>query len=374
MDFEEYAAKPLLAAAGIATPRGETVTTPDEAAAAAESLGPVVVKAQVPAGKRGKAGGIRPADDAASARSAASEILGMAIGGHTVERLLVEERADIARELYAAVLNDTASKGPLVLFSTLGGMDIEEAAAQDADAVRRHAIDIRHGLDPAAAGNILDGLDLGEATEAVADVLARLYDVWRSRDAELVEINPLAITGDGRVVALDCKFTLDDLSKARHDDIVGAGVPDTLTELEARGRDLGLTYIELDGEIGILANGAGLTMTTMDAVRHYGGAPANFLEIGGQSYTKATPALDLVLSNPKVRSLVVNFCGAFARTDVMTEGVVNAWEELEPDVPVFFSIHGTGSKEAVPIVRERLKMEPFPTMDEAVRAAIEAAK
>ena len=374
MDFEEYAAKPLLAAAGIAIPRGETVTTPDEAAAAAESLGPVVVKAQVPAGKRGKAGGIRPADDAASAKSAASEILGMAIGGHTVERLLVEERADIARELYAAVLNDTASKGPLVLFSTLGGMDIEEAAAQDADAVRRHAIDIRHGLDPAAAGNVLDGLDLGEAAEAVADVLARLYDVWRSRDAELVEINPLAITGDGRVVALDCKFTLDDLSRARHEDIVGTGVPDTLTELEARGRDLGLTYIELDGEIGILANGAGLTMTTMDAVRHYGGAPANFLEIGGQSYTKATPALDLVLSNPKVRSLVVNFCGAFARTDVMTEGVVNAWEELEPDVPVFFSIHGTGSKEAVPIVRERLKMEPFPTMDEAVRAAIAAAK
>ena len=374
MDFEEYAAKPLLAAAGIAIPRGETVTTPDEAAAAAESLGPVVVKAQVPAGKRGKAGGIRPADDAASARSAASEILGMAIGGHTVERLLVEERADLTRELYAAVLNDTASKGPLVLFSTLGGMDIEEAAAQDADAVRRHAIDIRHGLDPAAAGNVLDGLDLGEATEAVADVLVRLYGVWRSRDAELVEINPLAITGDGRVVALDCKFTLDDLSKARHEDIVGAGVPDTLTELEARGRDLGLTYIELDGEIGILANGAGLTMTTMDAVRHYGGAPANFLEIGGQSYTKATPALDLVLSNPKVRSLVVNFCGAFAHTDVMTEGVVNAWEELEPDVPVFFSIHGTGSKEAVPIVRERLKMEPFPTMDEAVRAAIAAAK
>ncbi len=374
MDFEEYAAKPLLAAAGIAIPRGETVTTPDEAAAAAESLGPVVVKAQVPAGKRGKAGGIRPADDAASARSAASEILGMAIGGHTVERLLVEERADIARELYAAVLNDTASKGPLVLFSTLGGMDVEEAAAQDADAVRRHAIDIRHGLDPAAAGNILDCLDLGEATEAVADVLVRLYDVWRSRDAELVEINPLAITGDGRIVALDCKFTLDDLSKVRHEDIVGSGVPDTLTELEARGRDLGLTYIELDGEIGILANGAGLTMTTMDAVRHYGGAPANFLEIGGQSYTKATPALDLVLSNPKVRSLVVNFCGAFARTDVMTEGVVNAWEELKPDVPVFFSIHGTGSKEAVPIVRERLKMEPFPTMDEAVRAAIAAAK
>ena len=373
MDFEEYAAKPLLAAAGIAIPRGEAVTTAAEAAAVAKALGPAVVKAQVPTGKRGKAGGIKAADDAAGAEAVARDILGMTIGDHTVERLLVEERADIARELYAAVLNDTASKGPLVLFSTLGGMDIEEAAAQDASAVRRQTVDIRTGFDSAAAARLVDGLDLGAAADAVTDVLVRLYDVWRSRDAELVEINPLAITGDGSVVALDCKFTLDDLSKARHEDIAEAGVPDKLTDLEAKGRELGLTYIELDGEIGILANGAGLTMTTMDAVRHYGGTPANFLEIGGQSYTKATPALDLVLSNPKVKTLVVNFCGAFARTDVMTEGVVKAWEELKPDIPVFFSIHGTGSKEAIPIVRERLKMEPYPTMDDAVKAAIAAA-
>ena len=373
MDFEEYAAKPLLAAAGIAIPRGEAVTTAAEAAAVAKALGPVVVKAQVPTGKRGKAGGIKAADDAAGAEAVARDILGMTIGDHTVERLLVEERADIARELYAAVLNDTASKGPLVLFSTLGGMDIEEAAAQDASAVRRQTVDIRTGFDSAAAARLVDGLDLGAAADAVTDVLVRLYDVWRSRDAELVEINPLAITGDGSVVALDCKFTLDDLSKARHEDIAEAGVPDKLTDLEAKSRELGLTYIELDGEIGILANGAGLTMTTMDAVRHYGGTPANFLEIGGQSYTKATPALDLVLSNPKVKTLVVNFCGAFARTDVMTEGVVKAWEELKPDIPVFFSIHGTGSKEAIPIVRERLKMEPYPTMDDAVKAAIAAA-
>ena len=374
MDFEEYAAKPLLAAAGIAIPRGKAVSTPDEAARAAESLGPVVVKAQVPTGKRGKAGGIKTADDAASAEAAARAILGMRIGEHTVERLLVEERADIARELYAAVLNDTDSKGPLVLFSTLGGMDIEEAAAQDANAVRRHPVDIHAGLDTEGAKQVLQGLGLGASEDAVADVLVRLYDVWRSRDAELVEINPLVITGDGRVVALDCKFTLDDLSKTRQADIAELGVPDKLTDLELKARELGLTFIELDGEIGILANGAGLTMTTMDAVSHYGGRPANFLEIGGQSYTKAVPALDLVLSNPKVKTLVVNFCGAFARTDVMTEGVVKAWEELKPSIPVFFSIHGTGSKEAIPIVRERLKLEPFPTMDDAVKAAIAAAK
>ena len=329
MDFEEYAAKPLLAAAGIAIPRGKIATTPEEAAEAARSLGSVVVKAQVPTGKRGKAGGIKPADDPTGAEAAARDILGMMIGEHIVERVLVEEQADISRELYAAVLNDTASKGPLVLFSTLGGMDIEEAAAQDADAVRRHTVDIRQGLDSAGAADILEGLDLGGANEAVADLLVRLYDVWRSRDAELVEINPLAVTTGGRLVALDCKFVLDDLSKARQEGIADAGVPDNLTDLEARGRELGLTYIELDGEIGILANGAGLTMTTMDAVRHYGGNPANFLEIGGQSYTLATPALDLVLSNPKIRTLVVNFCGAFARTDVMTEGVVSAWEKLK---------------------------------------------
>ena len=374
MDFEEYAAKPLLAAAGIAIPHGRIATTPEGAREAANSLGPVVVKAQVPTGKRGKAGGIKPANDPTGAEAAARDILGMMIGEHIVERVLVEEQADISHELYAAVLNDTASKGPMVLFSTLGGMDIEEAAAQDPKAVRRHIVNIQQGLDLSSAAAILESLDLGGMNEAVADVLVRLYDLWRSRDAELVEINPLAITTDRQVVALDCKFTLDDLSKARQEDITDAGVPDQLTELEARGRGLGLTYIELDGDIGILANGAGLTMTTMDAVRHYGGNPANFLEIGGQSYTLATPALDLVLSNSKVKALVVNFCGAFARTDVMTEGVVNAWEELKPDIPVFFSIHGTGSKEAVPIVRQRLKMEPFPTMDEAVQAAIEAAK
>jgi succinyl-CoA synthetase beta subunit len=371
MNFEEFAAKPLLAEAGITIPRGHVATSAEETAEIAREIGKAVVKAQVPTGKRGKSGGIALVDDPGSAAEAARRILGMDIGGNRVERVLVEEQVPIARELYAAVLND---KGPLVLFSTLGGMDIEEAAAQDAAAVRRLSVDVRSGLTPDAARGMLDGLGLDAATDAVADVLVRLYDVWRRRDAELIEINPLAILADGRLVALDCKYTLDDLAKTRQADIVDLGVPDKLTELEQRGRELGLTFIELDGDVGILANGAGLTMTTMDAVRHYGGDPANFLEIGGQSYTKATPALDLVLSNPKVKSLVVNFCGAFARTDVMTEGVVKAWEELKPKIPVFFSIHGTGSREAVPIVRNRLGLEPFETMDQAVRAAIEAAK
>ena len=374
MDFEEYASKQLLVAGGIAIPRGQLATTPQDAAAIAESLGPVVVKAQVPRGKRGKAGGIVLASDAVQCKLAAHNILGMKFGQHSVERVLVEEQIDISLELYAAVFTDAASKGPSILFSTRGGIDIEEAALEDTDAVCRFVVDIRKGLDSTGAAAILEGFDLGDARIPVADVLVRLYELWHSRDAELVEINPLAVTDKGRVVALDCKFTLDDLSMSRQDEIVGAGIPEILTDLEARGRELDLTYIELDGEIGILANGAGLTMTTMDAVHYYGGNPANFLEIGGQSYTLAAPALDLVLSNPKVKALVINFCGAFARTDVMTEGVVRAWEELEPNIPLFFSIHGTGSNEAIPIVRERMKMEPFVTMDNAVQAAIESAR
>ncbi len=374
MNFEEHVAKPLLAAAGIAVPRGRCVTTADEAAEAARDLGPVVIKAQVPAGKRGKAGGIKPADSADEARTAATRILGMDIGGHRVECLLVEERLPIAREYYAAVLNDPPSKGPLVLFSTLGGMDIEEAARTDPDRVRRATADIRTGFDRAAAESMLKDLDLGDGAAGVADVLVRLYAAYRGNDAELLEINPLAVAQAGGLVALDCKFVLDDSGVKRQPDIAPKGTPERLTGLETRGRELGLRYIELDGDVGVLANGAGLTMTTMDVVRHHGGRPANFLEIGGEAYTQAKPALELVLANPEVKSVVINFCGAFARTDVMAEGVIDALDELEPAVGIFFSVHGTGEKEAVAMLRERLGVEPFDTMDEAIQAAVEAAR
>ena len=372
MNFEEHAAKPLLAAAGIDVPRGRCVTTADEAAEAARDLGPVIIKAQVPTGKRGKAGGIRPADGADEARTAAAAILGMDIAGHRVERILVEERARIAREYYAAVLNDPPSKGPLVLFSTLGGMDIEEAARTDPARVRRATVDIRAGFDRAAAQSMLEDLDLGDEAAAVADVLVRLYAAYRGNDAELLEINPLAVTEAGGLVALDCKFALDDSGVKRQPDIAPRGTPERLTGLEARGQELGLRYIELDGDVGVLANGAGLTMTTMDVIVHHGGVPANFLEIGGEAYTKAKPALELVLDNPNVKSLVVNFCGAFARTDVMIEGVIDAWQALAPAVPVFFSVHGTGAEEAVAMLESRLGVTPYPNMDEAIVAAIAA--
>jgi succinyl-CoA synthetase beta subunit len=375
VNFEEHAAKPLLAAGGIAVPDGECVSAPDAAAAAAETFGAVIVKAQAPTGKRGKAGGVRPADTPEEARAAAADILGMQIGEHRVKRVLVEGRAAIAKEYYAAVLNDSASKGPMVLFSTLGGMDVEEAAERDPEALRHGPVDIRQGFTLADGKSLLGGGLLPEPERAaVAEVLSRLYDVYRVNDAELLEINPLAVTAEGTLLALDCKFVLDDSAVKRREALAAQGSPERLSDLEARGQEIGIKYIALDGDVGIMANGAGLTMTTMDVVRHYGGRPANFMEIGGEAYTKATDALQLVLSNPKIKSLVVNFCGAFARTDVMTAGIVQAWETLQPDLPVFFSIHGTGDVEARALLRERLGIEPCETMNIACQAAAEAAR
>ena len=375
MNFEEHAAKPLLQAAGIAVPRGRLARSAGEArAAAAEIGGPVVVKAQVPTGKRGKAGGIRAADTARHAAEAAEAILGMDIAGHHVESVLVEERAAIVAEYYAAVLNDAASRGPLVMFSSEGGMDIEEVAASMPDRLRRAPVDIALGLDVEAARAMLKGLGLGDDEAPVADTLVALYRAYRDNDAELMEVNPLARLEDGRLVALDCKFTLDDSGIKRCEALAGRGSPERLTGLEERGRSLGLKYIELDGDIGVLANGAGLTMTTMDVITHHGGRPANFLEIGGEAYTKAKPALQLVLDNPRVKCLVVNFCGAFARTDVMTGGVLDAWDSLAPTVPVFFSVHGTGSAQARAMLRERLGVTPYETMDDAIAAAVAAVR
>ncbi len=375
MNFEEHAAKALvLAPAGIAVPRGILCVSAKEAAAAAAQIGPCVVKAQVPTGKRGKAGGIKLANTPAEAGQVAGQIIGMTIGDYKVERVLIEEQAKIAREFYAAVLNDTQARKPLILFSTEGGMDIEEIAAAKPQAIRRLLVDIDGKPSPDDIAGMLKGLDLGPAQAQVADILVKLHAAYRARDAELLEINPLAVLGDGRVVALDCKFTLDDAALYRQPELAAHGSLGAMTELERRGAAAGLKLIQLDGNVGVLANGAGLTMTTMDVIRHFGGRPANFLEIGGEAYTKSEIALDLVLSNPGVKSLVINFCGAFARTDVMADGVVKAWHKLKPKVPVFFSIHGTGEVEAVKLVRDQLGIEPYDFMEDAIRQAVKAAQ
>ncbi len=373
MNFEEHAAKPLLAGRGIAIPTGGLAKTPDEAAEIAARIGAVVVKAQVPTGKRGKAGGIKLAATPDEARTHARAIIGMEIAGHHVEQVLIEEQMPIERELYAAVLNDPSSKGPLVMFSTEGGMDIEEVAATAPDKLRRHPVDIRRGFTSADAEALVRGMGLGAAKSKDANTLAKLYAAYAAYDAELMEINPLIVTKDGRVVALDCKFVMDDSAIVRQPVVAPAGTPEKLTGLEAIAKAAGLKYIDLEGEVGVLANGAGLTMTTMDVVRHHGGRPANFLEIGGESYTQAQPALELLLSNPRIKSLVINFCGAFARTDVMTEGVIAAIEALKPKLPIFFSVHGTGDEEAIKLLKDRLGVTPLATMDDASKAAVEAA-
>ncbi len=372
MNFEEFAAKPLLAKAGIRIPGAQVAYTAEEAAAAGEKLGAVVVKAQVPTGKRGKAGGIIVADSAEETKAAAEKILGMDIAGHTVEKVLVEQRAPIANEFYAAILNDAKSKGPLLMFSDQGGMDIEEIAESQPERLRQTAIDVRHGLSADAAKDLVTPLVDASLVDELSGLLVNLYKAYADNDAELMEINPLAVLDDNSLMALDCKFTLDDSAIKRQQQLAESGTPEKLTGRELAAQDLDLKYIDLDGSVGVLANGAGLTMTTMDVITHYEGSPANFLEIGGEAYTKATEALKLMLGNDKIKSLVVNFCGAFARTDVMTEGVINAWQELTPDIPVFFSIHGTGSVEARQMLKDRLGMDSYETMDEAIQAAIKA--
>ena len=304
----------------------------------------------------------------------ANEIIGMKIDGWTVEKVLIECRVSIKHEYYAAVINDHASKSPMLLFSIQGGMDIEEVAANDPDAMQYIPVSIVDGLQQSDVQNMLKKFDLGQIKPSLTEILLRLYDVYRSNDAELVEINPLVVTKDDQVVALDCKFTLDDSAIPRQADLAEKGTAERKIELEARAAEVGLKYIDLEGAVGVLANGAGLTMTTMDVIAHYGGNPANFMEIGGEAYSRGTQALSIVLDNPNIKSLLVNFCGAFARTDVMAEGVINACEELKPDIPIFFTIHGTGEEKAISLVKERLGIDCYDLMDDAVKAAVKAAQ
>lgn len=377
MNLLEHMGKRLLAQAEIPTPRGKVVTDAEGAKLLASKFGgTVVLKSQIPSGKRGKAGAIAFASDPGDAHREAVRLLDMRVAGYSVSELLVEEGVDIAREFYLAVLNDASSKGPLMLFSDAGGMDIEEVNATSPHRVRTATINIRHGLTAEQAEALTSDLDLSPAVRGtLKDLFFRVYDLYRSKDAELIEINPLALTTYGTLLALDAKVTLDPGALNRHEDLQEQ-FADTQrnegTELERRAKELDLQFIELDGDVGVLANGAGLTMTTLDAINVLGGKPANFAEIGGDAYTKAVPALRLVLDNPNVRSLLVNFCGAFARTDVMTGGVITAIKELRPTVPIYFTIHGTGEVEAVRMLRDELGIEPYERMDDAVRAAVAA--
>lgn len=349
MKLTEYQAKQLLAQHGITIPNGQLVTSVDDARAAADALGGrVAVKAQVRSGGRGKAGGIAIVASADEAADAATRLLGSELNGETVNELLVEQAVDIASEKYLSVMIDPSAGRPLLMRSDEGGVEIESMTEG-----------IERTIVPAA------GFD------APDPFTGRVIEAFAALDALLVEINPLAVTTDGTMIALDAKIELDDSAHYRQEH--PPSDPTEGTERERAAAELGLRLIELGGDIAVLANGAGLTMATMDAIVHAGGSPANFLEIGGDAYTKATPALELVLAQPGVRSLLVNFCGAFARCDVMTAGVIEAWTSLEPDIPINFMISGTGQDEARAMVRE-LGHDPHPSMESAVTAAVAAAK
>lgn len=374
MNIPEHVAKAVLAEAGAQVPGGALSTTPESAARTARRLGPVMVKAQVPMGGRGKAGGIRSSRTPDEAYRVAAELIGSRLGGHSVAELLVEELVPTASELYAAVLNHPHGPARRVVLSERGGVDIEETARTDPQLILTLDIDPRLDLQAETARQLAARAAPDAAVPAVADALVRMYRLHRDSDAYLLEVNPLAVTDDGNVVALDCKLVLDDAAAVRQPSLAAAAAPEPLTDLERTAREFGLQFVELEGDIGVIANGAGLTMTTMDVIAHLGGRPANFLEIGGDAYTKARPALELLLAHDGVRSLVVNFCGAFARTDVMIDGLTGAWLELQPDVPAFFTIDGTGSSEARRMLRQRLGVQPYATMDEAIAAAIRSAE
>lgn len=356
MDLDEQLAKELLGDAGIAIPDGRAVATADDAARVATELGgPVVVKPLLLTGRRGKAGLIRFAATPADTRAEAVELLSLS----GVSRLRVERRVRVLRELYLSVSTDRSTRAPRLIYSEKGGVDVESSAGAD---FVHETIDIRHGPRES---------DLTSLPLAVRETFETLYRFYRSIDAELIEINPLGVKDNGELIALDAKLVIDDSALWRHPTL--ALPPFAGTALERRARDVGLYYVELGGSVGVLANGAGLTMATLDAIRFHGGRPANFMEIGGDAYLKATEALTIVLDNSNVRSLLVNLCGAYARTDVMIDGFLDGWRALGPQIPVSFSIHGTGRTRAIARVRDTLHLEPHDRMDDAVKEAVRNA-
>ncbi len=371
MFVDEHSAKQLLAQAGLPVPTGGRASTAEQAVDIARRLQvPVVIKALVPAGGRGHAGGVRFAEEAEAAGSAAAQLLGSVVQGHHVDQLIVEEQIAIAAEFYAAIVTNSSLRCPVLLFSPEGGVHIEQLYAERPAMVLSLPVDLRYPLEPARVQEWL-GRHASEHP-GLAGAFVRLYGLYTTIDAELLEVNPLAWTQAGDLVALDCKLVVDDGALVRHPELSKSEAPGTALERLARTK--GLTYIELDGEVGVLANGAGLTMATMDAIESYGGRPANFLEVGGDAYTKAAAALEIVVSHRQVRSLLINLCGAFARTDIIVEAVVTGWRKIAPSVPVAASVHGTGEERAAHLLRDGLGVEPFETMDDAVIAAVMMAR
>jgi len=371
MDLLEYQGKQLFSKHGVPVPDGRHASSVEQALAAGEELGyPVVVKAQVQIGGRGKAGGIKLAGDASELRQHAEAILGMDIRGLTVNELYVERASDIAEEYYAAIVFDRGAKQPMVMLSRMGGMDVEEIADKDPSAMARLHVDPLVGFRPFHGRRL--AFESGIAADVVRPVgalLERLYEVFVAEDAMLVEVNPLLVTGEREVVALDAKITIDGNALYRHPDSAQFRDPGAEDPQEQMARERGLTYVKLDGNVGILGNGAGLVMSTLDVVAQAGGKPANFLDAGGGSKAEAiVDAVEVILSDPKVTAVLFNIFGGITRCDEVANGLVTAFSRLDVSAPFVVRLDGTNDEEGRRILAEA----ELPNVD-VERTMLEAA-
>ena len=356
MDLYEYQGKQLFARFGIPVSEGKLATSPEEARAAAEELGgQVVVKAQVLTGGRGKAGGIKLADTAAEAEARAGEILGLDIRGHLVRKLWVEKASEIAKEYYLSVTFDRGEKKPLFMLTTEGGVDIEEVAARTPDALARLHVDPLVGFQPWQARWLCftAGIDDPDEQKQVIALIGRLYEAFVGADALLCEVNPLVVTPQGEVKALDSKFTVDDNALFRHADIAEMRDLEASDPQERLAREKGVTYVKLDGDIGILGNGAGLVMSTLDVIDQAGGRPANFCDLGGGGDAQGVvDALGVITTDAQVRAILFNIFGGITRCDEVARGILEALGELTIDLPIVVRLDGTNADEGRAMLAE----------------------
>lgn len=376
MKIHEYQARQLFADCGIPVPEGEVATTPGEAEAIARRIGgPVMVKAQVHVGGRGKAGGIKYAKDSEAAKAAARDILGMDIKGLKVEKLLISAAEEINSEAYIGIILDRATKRPVIMVSPAGGVDIEEVAAKTPELIYRQYVDPVVGLRPYQARNLASKLYRNQQqVRQAAQIIMKLYDLFWSADASLAEINPLITNPRGDVIALDAKINIDDNGLHRQPEIAAMRDLNAEDPAEVEAREADLSFVKLDGTIGCIVNGAGLAMATMDLVKRYGGEPANFLDIGGSSNPrKVVAAMKIILSDPNVQAILINIFGGITRCDDVANGIVAAFEELQPSVPVVVRLTGTNEAAAASILN-KMNLPCADTLDEVVQKAIELAQ
>jgi succinyl-CoA synthetase beta subunit len=376
MDLLEYQGKQLFAEHGVPVPEGRHATTPKEARAAAEELGfPVVIKAQVQIGGRGKAGGIKLANDADEAEAHAAAIIGMDIRGLTVQEIWVEQASDIATEYYAAVVFDRSARKPLVMLSAEGGMDIE---AVPEEKIARLHVDPLVGFLPFHGRRLaFEGAIDADVIRPVGAMLSKLYDLFVAADAMLVEVNPLIVTGDRQVVALDAKVTVDDNALMRQPAVADMRNPSAEDPQEQMAKERGVTYVKLDGEVGILGNGAGLVMSTLDVVAQAGGRPANFLDVGGGAKAEEiVAALEVLLSDAKVKAVLFNIFGGITRCDEVARGILQALEQIDVRVPIVVRLDGTNDEEGRRILAEAdaPQLHTAKTMLEAADMVVALAK